>query len=324
LLLLRLPRERRWSTAIPYGLGAALPLAGWFAYTLAASRTLGARSLVVEGGRWERVWEVSITILSSWLPYGARGPAWFPAALKMGLLLAAGMLLVIWAWRAARRATSGVFLAGGCFAAAYLTVLAASSLLASIPPDLIPRMYSPLWPAGCLLLAGGIGMAAEKAGGIRLQAGRAGPALFALFLLVNGVYYLPQLRERLERGRLEGVGYTARIYHDSPVFERIRADLGGRLLVSDEPALVLLYTDRGAYGWDEWLPGSLAAAAAGEPPGAAATRLDELMRGGAALVIFPYRVEEEFGLESRALLETWTRGLTRVYSGPDAWILDLP
>lgn len=324
LLWLRLPPGRRWVWVALYGLGAGLPLAAWFGYTLSVSRTLGARSLVVAGGRWENLMAETAEILSSWLPYSARGPEWFPALLKLGLLLLAGLILAAWSWRESGRESRSVLLAGLCFAAAYLAALSVSSLLASLPPDLIPRMYSPLWPAGCLILAGVLRMVAEKARGWFPYAGKGIAVILAIVLALCGVYYMPQLSERVERGRLEGVGYTARIYRGSPVFAHIRSELAGRPLISDEPALVLLYTGRGAYGWDEWIPGSLAAAAGGPPPGDGATRLDDLMRGGAALVIFPYRVEEEFGPESRALLEAWTGDLSQVYSSPEAWILRSP
>lgn len=324
-----LPSRRRWGQAALYALGASLPLLLWLGWTLLTTRTLGARSLALSApllaARWAEFSRQSLEILAAWIPYGARGAAFFPAQAKLLAIFLLWAAAAAWGWRAAPTGLQRLLLAALVFGPAYLLILALSYLLADIPPDLIPRMYSPLWPAFGLALA-----AAAQALALRLRHSAPPWArivpLGGLFLivLVNVLYFTPQIAEMIERGRREGVGYTARVWRESPVFARIRAGLGGRPIISDEPALVLLYTGRGAYPWEEWVQGSLSAAASQPPPGQGAGRLHDLMRSGAALVLFPPRVEEEYGPESRALLESWTMGLEALYRGSEAEILVLP
>jgi hypothetical protein len=268
-----------------------------------------------------------LRILSSWLPYGTRGADLVSPSAR--LLILAGLLVAgaIWGWCGSARSARRLFLAAAVFGLFHLAFLAFTYLFSSIQPDLIPRIFSPLWPAGCLLLAATAQMLIEKLTSIQpthpfishlVLAG------LALGVLVSLVYYTPRMAEMVNKGNTEGVGYTSRIYRVSPVFEQISKDLEGRALISDEPALILLYTGRGAYDWEEWIQGSLSGALQRPAPGQGTGRLDDLMRARAALVLFPFRVEEEYGLRSRELLVEWTSSLISLYHSEETEIYTLP
>ena len=331
--LVWLGAPRRWARAAVYALGAALPLALWLGCTMLATGAFGARSLdappAALGGRWNEFFTQSLAILSTGLPFAGRGGALFPGPARLALLFFLWAAAAGWGWSAAPAALRRLLLAAALFNLFYLLALAAAFLFASIPPDLIPRIYSPLWPAVWLGL-----LAAAQAAILRLERARASGAGrgwaqalrtgLALVCAAQVLYFAPRLVELTALGHAEGVGYTSRTWRDAPVFERIQSELGERPLISDEPALILLYTGRGAYPWEEWVRGNLRAAAHGSAPGQGQGRLDELMRSGAALVLFPPRVEEEYGPESRDLLQRWTGGMYALYSAPEAEILLAP
>lgn len=324
--LVWLGAPRRWGRAAVYALFAALPLALWLGWTALATGALGARSLdappaAALNGRWNEFLAQSLTILSAGLPFAGRGGAFFPGPARLLLLFFLWAAAAVWGWSAAPAALRRLLLAAALFNLFYLLALAAAFLFASIPPDLIPRIYSPLWPAVWLGL-----FAAAQAAILRLGRGRAWIVRAAIVLACTAqvLYFTPRLVELAALGHAEGVGYTSRTWRAAPVFDRIRSELGERPLISDEPALILLYTGRGAYPWEEWVRGNLRAAADGSAPGQGQGRLDELMRTGAALVLFPPRVEEEYGTESRDLLQRWTGGMRLLYSAPEAEIFLAP
>jgi 4-amino-4-deoxy-L-arabinose transferase-like glycosyltransferase len=322
--------RRRLARAALFALGASLPLLLWLAWTLFATQTVGARTLnlspVVIAARASEFFQTNLALLSAWVPYGARGAGIVSAPAKLILLLLVWAAAAAWAWRTASSPSRRLFLAGLVFSLAYLLFLALSYLFASIPPDLIQRMVSPLWPAACLALLATALMLAEalarRAVPGRWAASRFVPALpyaaMVLIVLVNLVYFAPQISELSARGHDQGVGYTARVYRDSPAFAQIRFEMSGRPLISDEPALLLLYTGRGAYSWEAWIQGNLRAAAQSPLTGQGDSCLDKLLRSGAALVIFPLRVEEEYGPGSQALLDRWTQEMKPLYNGPEA------
>ena len=316
---------RRAVKAGLFGLGAALPVLGWLAWSHTAGGGLGARGLLgsselalQRGGIFlQATWQE----LSSWLPYATR----FSQLLSPGAKLAAVGLawagLLVYLWRAdpkgarcpgARR----LVLVGLLSAGLYLLFLGASYTSADIQPDLIPRIFSPLYPALVLAsLASGIWLARLAP---RASAWVWGGLLAAV--LVGTIYQAPRLVELVWRGNTLGVGYSQKFWRQAGVFDYLREHALNQDLISNEPALVLLHSGRAAYSWDEMVRGNLQAVRA-IPPGSGTTRLDGLLRGGGAvLVIFPERAEEEYGPQARAWLAEWLGGLLPLYLGEDAGV----
>lgn len=315
-LVLMSPLRRLRRTAL-FLLPALLPLTLWFVI----SGSAGARGLAADTTRdVETLFfflRQTADLLAAWLPYGTRGLGWLPPSTRLWLIV-----LVVTAFSALMLPDipSGprrLFGAAAVYAAAHMAIVAATFTLADIQPDLIPRIFSPLWPAFWLILAAlvhsGRRMDQETEKPWRRAAG---PLLLTLLAAVSAFYYSPQLTENVHRGWEEGVGYTASIWRASPAFDWIQANLQGRNLISDEPAMITLYTGRGAKDWAPWIHDNLLAARDGTVPQGLQAEMDD----GAALVLFLPRLTARYGAESLPLPEGWVKRWCPLLSRPEVQV----
>lgn len=313
LLLTRPLRPRSLAAFLLPGLALAVL---WF-WLSPAPAVLGTRTLLFDQAmliaRLGEFATSSLALLASWLPWSGRGAALVPPTLRLALLSALVLGLALALLPRAAPGIRRLFGANALFSLCYLLLYAAAYTLSDIQPDLIPRIYSPLWVSAWLMLAALAAAAAERLSPARRLLRLAAPLLFVLGAALSASYYLPQASELLHKGREEGMGYTSRVWRSSPGFSWISNNLAGQALLSDEPALLLLYTGRNAADWSPYIADNLLQAVAQPLPPALETRLQE----GAALVLFPPRLRDRYGPDSLPLPAAWQSELQLRYDSPE-------
>ncbi len=166
------------------------------------------------------------------------------------------------------------------FLVSYLGFFAAAYLVTSPTPDVDPRTLLPLLPGGLLLLFALTRIVQQSVPRARLF-----NSLFATAVVVSLAGWAIISQDIVLGLHRTGLGYTSSAWQASETIPAVQGLPQDLILVSNETAAILLYTDRSAYeipGLDAGDTASLSL-----PFGSGASDLDQAYRDGrAALVLF--------------------------------------
>jgi hypothetical protein len=131
--------------------------------------------------------------------------------------------------------------------------------------------------------------------------------------------WAPQTQRLVNERYAEGHGYTAVYYRDSELLRTARQLPQEAAWISNLPALFLLYLDKPTYDLAEIYP---SVRATNNPAlGEGDTALDPLMRNGGILLLYTPQLRTSLGADASTHIENLTRGLQRLYDGPEGQIL---
>jgi hypothetical protein len=256
LMLLLLSQStflQRIKTSALFGIIAGLPSLLWMAYTSSMNAQAGARSFIIRenliqvlGLLKKSVMEVLVT----WVPYQYQFlPGWRAKSLAVYVILLITITLGILALMKNRSREQekdnpfGKILIGSwLFIVCYAIVLAGSFVFASVQPDINERMLSPLLAVLFIVIPGTLFYAIQCR-----QLPRQTIIVPLLLVTITVSAYWPATQKILADRHEEGSGYTSRIWRDSPLMDAVRDLPADTVLISNQPAAVLLYLDRFPY-----------------------------------------------------------------------------
>ncbi|MGD0707607.1 MAG: hypothetical protein ABSA51_04045 [Anaerolineaceae bacterium] len=318
LFLIRTPWLRRVKLLLVYGATASLPMIVWLAFAYTQSQTVGARTLHADLNLWSSVHEfftLAFSVLATWVPYGSRFNWILSPEGKLIAILIVILLMGVATWLKSRRAQPlagqddlTLSLVFWIFIVVYFFSLLLSFVFSVPAPAIDNRMFSPIYAA---LVPATMGWMGYLMKGWRLQRPL---GVVVLALLAITLYFdYPATFQTLVSFHQVGYGYTTEEWHTTGIFAAIQALPSNTPLISNEPALVLLYTDRFPYDVNNILPRS---SSNGLPPlGNGSTDLDKLMRSkNAVLITFPEYFDLEHSSMSKQLQQQLTNGLKAVYA----------
>lgn len=316
----------RWNVrlgrAILFAALASLPIITWIAWVyFGADRSLAGRGIGVDLPNLAILFrEFRASFLDTiwlWFPF-TKYPAVLPYWSRY-LLLGTGVAIIIGlvVWVEIHRRRSGLRLEDGSFrvftffclsAVLYVVFLVLTYLFSTPTPDLNGRMLLPLFPAILIALLAAFahwtGMAVPKN-----SLWRAG--ILMTFALLVAAHYIPRTLDHLARVH-QGVGTTAYRWKDSETMQAVRDLPQDMLIVSNQAATILAWTNRSGYELMEKLePRFLEGSAPyGSDPGDVAQKA--FCTYGAALVIFdgfPGQLEQAFEEMAPGRADTLLSGL---------------
>ncbi|HTX78391.1 MAG TPA: hypothetical protein VMC62_01920 [Longilinea sp.] len=318
LFLLRASWLRRVKLLLIYGLAASLPMIIWLIFAFTQTQTVGARTLQDGLDLWSSVREyfaLAFPVLAAWVPYGSRFNWIISPVGKLILILVLLLLAGVAMWLRTRRAQPQpgqneltLSLVFWIFIIVYFFSLLLSFVFSDPAPAIDNRMFSPVYAA---LVPATMGLAGYWIMGWRLQ--RPLEAVVLILLAVTFYFDYPLTCQTLVSFHQVGYGYTTQEWHTTGIFAAIDSLPAGTPLISNEPALVLLYTDRFPYDVNDIFPSYRGGPIS--PLGSGHTDLDMIMRSkGAVLITFPEYFDLEHGNSSQRLQKQLTNGLKAVYA----------
>lgn len=248
----------------------------------------------------------------------------YVAAILAVIILGVVAASLVQTWRSRRVAAAASpalmwrpILMVGLFMLSYMTFFAGAYIVSSPTPDVDPRTLLPLLPSGimlvCLLAALGMRWADRS---------RALRAALAIAVASSLVGYAIISQDTVFGMHRTGLGYTSHAWRSSETIKAVAQLPPDLILVTNESAPILLYTDRSAYV----VPGLEAGDSQrlSVPFGSSGSDLDQAYRSGrAALVLFD-SIDNQLksgpaagrGLSGADL----TDGLTAIFKGKDGAI----
>jgi hypothetical protein len=301
-----------------YGITASLPMIIWLVFTFTQTQTVGARSLQTGLDLWEAVREyftLAFSVFASWLPYGTRFNWILSPVGKLIAILIVMLLAGVFTGLKARRSTPQpghdeltLSLTFWIFTVVYIFALLLSFVFSNPAPNIDDRMLSPVYVA---IIPATMGLM-----GYLMKTWRfkwVWESVVFILLAVTIFFDYPAMIETLTNLNQTGDGYTTQEWHSSGIFAAIQKLPPSTPLISNEPALVLLYTDRFPYDVNDLFPRYRSDPI--PPLGSGHTDLDTLMRSkGAVLITFPEYFDLEHGNKSLQLQQQLTAGLKAIYS----------
>jgi 4-amino-4-deoxy-L-arabinose transferase-like glycosyltransferase len=318
LFLIRTPWLRRVKLLLVYGASASLPMVVWLAFAFTQTQTVGARTLHTSLNLWSSVHEfftLALQVLATWVPYGSRFNWVLSLVGKLIVILAVILLIGVATWLKSRRAQPPVgqddltlSLVFWIFIVVYFFSLLLSFVFSVPAPAIDNRMFSPIYAALMPATMGWMGYLMKT-----WRFKWVWEVVVIVLLAVTLFFDYPATIETLASLNQTGYGYTTQEWHSSGIFAAIQKLPPSTPLISNEPALVLLYTDRFPYDVNDLFPRYRGDPI--PPLGSGHTDLDTLMRSkGAVLIAFPEYFDLEHGNKSLQLQQQLTAGLKAIYS----------
>ncbi|HTX78879.1 MAG TPA: hypothetical protein VMC62_04385 [Longilinea sp.] len=321
--------RRKFKMVGIYLASSALPFLIWGGITYLQSGSFASRSVIVPAQIPQLLTNFRTTVIEiwvSWLPYtNVAFQTWHEKSLTVYVtILLTGIiaLRLAWGWQRTIEWHRDKYLPGmlaalgnailyfGC----YMLVLLVSYLFSSLTPDINERMLAPSVPFMLLACFGALFAL--------LRFWRWKPVFVVIPLalaafLINA--YWPLAQKALQDNRFGNLSYSAPQWDTSGVFQDIQSLSAQQPLFSNDPALVLLHTDRFPYALSEI---SNQVTLANPLPYGQGKSSDEALfdQKGGALVLFKDTIYEQFhgmygdGTDERIAL--LTKGLSAIYNDP--------
>jgi len=266
-------------------------------------------------------------VLVSWLPYTNDIPSWRLKSLAVYGILGSGVGLVgliVWQGRKKKPISSvsisklALLVSASISIVSYVFILLVTYLFTSITPDVNDRMLSPLFPALVVFLCSSIYLF--------LHSFKLSPFLQAipmvLILLVGRFYYNQSANWAQDRDESTR-GYAAARYVNSELILAVKELPNNQPLISNMPALVLLYYNRFPFAIQELEQrqpvSTFTCYGEGEDSAQEAFR-----QQGAALIIFTddfqRQMDEIYDIESDSRIASFLQGLSLVKETTDGAI----
>jgi hypothetical protein len=312
-----------------YLASSALPFLVWGGVTYLQSGSFASRSVIVPTQLPQLLTNFRATVMEvwvSWLPYTSTAfHTWQEKSLAVYLtilLTAIIALRLAWAWQRKiewhrDRYLPGMLAAVGnaiLYFGCYVLVLLVSFLFSSITPDINERLLAPAIPFILIACFGALFAL------LRFWRWKPIFILIPLGLAVFLAYaYWPLTQKALQDNRFDNLSYSAPQWQVSSVFKNILSLPAQQPLFSNDPALVLLYTDRFPYSMSEIVNQVTLAKPLPYGQGASSDETIFNQKAG-ALVLFKDSIYEQFhgmygdGTDERITL--LTQGLRSIFDDP--------
>jgi hypothetical protein len=325
--------RRKFKIVGIYLVSSALPFLVWGAVSFLQSGSFASRSVIVPAKILQLATNFRITVMEvwvSWLPYtNTAFNSWQEKSLAVYVTILLVIIIAIrlaWGWQRKiewhrDRYLPGMLAALGnaiLYFGCYMLVLLVSYLFSSLTPDINERMLTPAIPFILIACFGALFAL--------LRFWRWKPIFVVIPLalaafLINA--YCPLTQKALHDNRFENISYSASQWDTSEVFQSILSLPTQQPLFSNDPALVLLHTDRFPYAVSEI---SNQVTLANPLPYGQGTSSDETLfdQKGGALVLFKDSIYEQFhgiygdGTDERIVL--FTKGLRSIFDDPHSAI----
>jgi hypothetical protein len=288
LLILIYVKRNKWLNLFIFNLTANIPVGLWFLHTLDTSNTAGGRNLQLSENFVEKVKEFLQNIfnaIKSWIPYIHYQNEFISEKTKAVLALSLFCLLIGLAlvWRRkigiAKDTTKPAFLLLECcslFIIFFLLFLLTTFLMTTPKIDIHERMLSPLWPAFSIVLSTSMFLFYLF---VKNKFKVVISLIFTFSLLIITRYYFLTSKVNIENLHREGFGHSARVFRESELINEILNLPEEQPLISNNPGLVLLYTNRMPY---------LIKNIYGRPFGVKNTYLESILRDEHAALILEF------------------------------------
>jgi len=242
--------KKRLSNLAIYFLGAGLLPLLWTAIVFFETGTFGGRNAELPvpisvgiQSYFQAFWKT----LQSWIPFINRGNQYIPALAKLILLIAIFIGAIVLLAVIARRKDKGAGLRPiaiwgivlGIFVCIYVAFHLASYLFTAARPDVDARLLSPVLLAVILavpMVFGGYSLINKPAWIF--------PGIFLAISVVSVWYFQQPVREYLVVMRHYGEGYTSLRWKEEAAFDQIKQLDNKNILYSNDPALVMFYTNK--------------------------------------------------------------------------------
>lgn len=232
--------------AVPGGVLASL----WLLPVYLSTRTFGSRQIGEITGAVEKIciyFNGFLDVIGSWLPFYYRGNHIITPTQKLFFAVISIIVLIVIAARKIHKTdqsynenglfTWGVVLAS--FSIAYVGLHLTTFVTAAAQPDINGRLLLPIFIAGVLLAAATASFISRG-----LPKAWLGGATFFVLTLITLWYFHGKVETFVFEMHNFGQGYSTKRWIDNPIFENIPSLEDSYPLYSNNPALVLLYTER--------------------------------------------------------------------------------
>ncbi|MHB1339360.1 MAG: ArnT family glycosyltransferase [Bellilinea sp.] len=232
--------------AVPGGVLAGF----WLLPVYLSTRTFGSRQIGEISGVTDKIsiyFNGFMEVIGGWLPFYYRGNHIITPTQKLIIAFVFMMVLFVIAARKIHKRdqpynengliTWGLVLASFCIA--YIGLHLTTFVTAAAQPDINGRLLLPIFIAGVLLAAAAVSFINRA-----LPKAWLGGATFLLLTLVTLWYFHGKVETFVFEMHNYGQGYTSHRWNENPIFENITSLRDAPPLYSNNPALVLLYTER--------------------------------------------------------------------------------
>ncbi|MCL4560194.1 MAG: hypothetical protein M1281_06235 [Chloroflexi bacterium] len=330
LLLSSQPWKRRIGDAAAYGLLSSLPVAVFLLWENLQNSSIGGRLFRIDAAGIARIEPYLRKVLETvarWVPFYDLGAVQLHPGDRVLALAAGGLTLTALAfWKlrslsdrqpvftlpAARWLFMLIF-----FVVSYLLSLGVSYCFSSLKPTMDGRMLSPALPAAIFAVVGALTFTRQA-----WPASRWIPYAGTAAVLVCAAFYGMKTAVLIQPYTTDGIGFTSRVWRQSQAFAALRSLPPGTLLISNDPDLVLFYTDRYPLNLAEdiYWQSSPQARLFGDGNG----EIQTAFRQGAALALFFPQMRAEVGDQMQARLQDLTQGMQTAYLGPEMGLYFYP
>ena len=243
----------KWKLLTIFHSITSIPVGIWFLWVYFNSSSYGAREILPNNNissRFNEFWSKAGSEFQAWLPYlhyrDAIVPPQAKTTLFVVLLLALVVIFLMQFYKSQQKKVASaqsmmLLVALILFITLYLVFLLMSYVFTTPQPYIDERMLTPLAPAFFMVLL----FIFYQILLLSPKKIRRGAAVFlSLIFFITGRYYYLISREQLKELHTEGYGHTARVFRQSQFITEIKQLPEQALLFSNNPAFVLLYTNR--------------------------------------------------------------------------------
>lgn len=231
----------------------SLPLIAWFGWVYAMGDGFGGRGAGLPSNFFldsQDYFSRIAAIIVRWIPFSYIGKAFFPLTFKvLAILLLAAAVFFGYLHILKRRqvgmdqaaATTHLILALLVFVAAHIAIHYASEVF-SDHTEISTRLLAPILVAVLIILVSLMALL-----GLASRGSKWVSILAVVLLLVVIAFQFPKLTKFAQDLHDHGRGYSADNLHVSQLIRRVGQLPGDSLLASNDPGMLLYYTDRPAY-----------------------------------------------------------------------------
>ncbi len=256
--------KERIKKGVLFGFFSLLPVMLWLITRKTDSKEIGGRYFFIPADLKQRILIFSrdtVTVLQKWIPYMGYRINLIPDSLKLELVVAFSMFLfvvdfILYIKRKSARSKVWwrlIFSSALCIMV-YLIVLLGTYLFASMAPDLISRMYSPLLPSFVFLFLSEIALFLENMKGI----GKKYAVVVLLFFSIVALRYnILRTWTFVSEMHENGYGFTSKAIQSSGFLRSVKSLPTDKPMIANSPALVFFYTNHMPYELENIVYGRL-------------------------------------------------------------------